>query len=53
MMLENIILNVVSRLRRPKDACSPSFANCRPKTNAAILWDMDHTKGRLCRGGIG
>jgi hypothetical protein len=23
----------------------------RPKTNAVILWDMGHTKGRLCKGG--
>jgi hypothetical protein len=33
--------------------CSPSYAGYRPKTNAAILWDMGHTKGRLCKGGIG
>jgi hypothetical protein len=25
----------------------------KPKTNAVIIWDMDHTKGRLCMGGIG
>jgi hypothetical protein len=25
----------------------------RPKTNAAISWDMSHTKGRLCKGEIG
>jgi hypothetical protein len=23
-----------------------------PKANAAILWVMDHTKRRLCKGGI-
>jgi hypothetical protein len=50
--LENIILNEV-RLRRPKIACSSSSADYRPKTNAAILWDMGHTKGRLHPGGIG
>jgi hypothetical protein len=27
--------------------------DCRPKTNVAILWDMDHTKERLGKGGIG
>jgi hypothetical protein len=40
----------LSRLRRPKAACSLSYVNCRPKTNAVILWDMGHTKGRLCKG---
>jgi hypothetical protein len=43
----------LARLRRLKAACSPSFVDCRPKTNAAILWDMGHTEGRLCKGGIG
>jgi hypothetical protein len=28
------------------------YADCRPKTNAAILWDTGHMKGRLCKGGI-
>jgi hypothetical protein len=42
-----------ARLRRPKAACSPSYADCRPKTNAAILWGTGHTKGRLCKGGMG
>jgi hypothetical protein len=41
------------KLRRPKIACSPSYADYRPKTNAAMLLDMGHTKGRLCKGGIG
>jgi hypothetical protein len=40
------------RLKRPKIACSPSYADYRPKTNAAILWDTGHTKGRPCTGGI-
>jgi hypothetical protein len=37
----------------PKATCSPSYVDYRPKTNAAILWDMGHTKGRLCKGAIG
>jgi hypothetical protein len=41
------------RLRRPKITCSPSSVNYRAKTNAEILLDTDHTKGRLCMGGIG
>jgi hypothetical protein len=40
-------------LRRPKAACSPSYTDYRPKTNAVILWDRGHTKERLCKGGIG
>jgi hypothetical protein len=43
----------LARLRRPKAACSPSYADCRPKTNAAISWDMGHTMRRLCKAGIG
>jgi hypothetical protein len=43
----------LARLRWPKTACSLSYVDCRPKTNAAILWGMGHTKGRLCKGGIG
>jgi hypothetical protein len=35
------------KLRRPKISCSPSYADCRPKTNAVILLDMGHTlKGK-------
>jgi hypothetical protein len=33
---ENIILSE-DRLRRPKIACSPSYADYRTKTNAAIF----------------
>jgi hypothetical protein len=40
------------RLKRPKATYSPSYVDCRPKTNAAIFWDMGHNKGRLCNGGI-
>jgi hypothetical protein len=43
----------LARLRRPKATCSPSYADNKPKTNAVILWDMGHTKGRLCKEGIG
>jgi hypothetical protein len=44
----------LARLRRLKEATySSSYVNCRPKINAAISWDMGHTKGRLCKGGIG
>jgi hypothetical protein len=42
MELENIILSEVSQAQKVKAACSPSYADCRPKTNAAILWDTDH-----------
>jgi hypothetical protein len=34
------------RFRRQKVAWFPSYADYRPKTNAAILWDTDHTDGR-------
>jgi hypothetical protein len=43
----------LARLKRPKVTCSSSYVDCRPKTNAAILWDMHHTKGRLCKERIG
>jgi hypothetical protein len=51
--LENIILGEVSQAQRPKATCSPSNTDYRPKANAAILWDMGHTKRRPCKGGIG
>jgi hypothetical protein len=28
------------------------LADYRPKTNAGVLWDMGHTKGRLCKGAV-
>jgi hypothetical protein len=34
---------MLPRLRKPKIACSPSYVNYRPKTNAAILLDLGHT----------
>jgi hypothetical protein len=43
----------LARLRRTKAACFTTYVDCSPKTNVAILWDMGHTKGRLCKGGIG
>jgi hypothetical protein len=46
MELENIILGKV-RLRMPKIACSPLYADYRLKTNAVIL-----TKGNMHTGGI-
>jgi hypothetical protein len=30
------------RLRRPKIACSPSYMDYRPKTNAVMLLNMGH-----------
>jgi hypothetical protein len=39
----------LARLRKPKAACSLSYADYRPKTNAAVLWNRGHTKGRLCK----
>jgi hypothetical protein len=33
----------LAMLRRPKIACSPSYADDRPKTNVVILLDMSHT----------
>jgi hypothetical protein len=43
----------LARLNRPKATYSLSYADFRPKTNAAILWDIGHIKGRMCEGGIG
>jgi hypothetical protein len=42
MELENINLKI-ARLRRPKIACSSSYADYTPKTNAVILLGMGHT----------
>jgi hypothetical protein len=38
----------LARLRRPKIACSPSYADYRPKTNTVILLDMGHTVRGVC-----
>jgi hypothetical protein len=42
----------LARLRKPKDACSLSHVEYRPKTNTVILWDTGHTKKRSCIEGI-
>jgi hypothetical protein len=36
MELDDIILSEVSRVRKPKAACFPSYVDYRPKTNAVI-----------------
>jgi hypothetical protein len=51
--LENIILSGVSQAQRPKAKLAPSCEDYRPTTNAAMLWDTGHTKGRPCTGAIG
>jgi hypothetical protein len=43
MELEIIILKEISQVQKAKIACSPSYADYRPETNAVILLDMDHT----------
>jgi hypothetical protein len=40
--LENIILSKVSRLRRPKIVCSPSYADFRSRAKAIMLLDLGH-----------
>jgi hypothetical protein len=53
MELENIILSKVSQVSEHANiACSPSYADYRPKTNAVILLDMSCTL-RGCMGVIG
>jgi hypothetical protein len=42
----------LARFRRPETAFSPSHADYRPTTNAAISWDRGHTKGWSLMGGI-
>jgi hypothetical protein len=43
MELENMILSEVSLAQKAKKiACSPSYVEYRPKTNAIILLDMGH-----------
>jgi hypothetical protein len=34
------------RFRRPKIACSPSYADYKPKTNAVILLDIGRNRER-------
>jgi hypothetical protein len=42
MELENIILSDVSQAPRSKILYSPSYVDCRLKTNAIILLAMGH-----------
>jgi hypothetical protein len=53
MELENIILSEVSQAQKTKVSFSSSYEDYQPKTNAAILWDTGHTKGRPQTGAIG
>jgi hypothetical protein len=56
MELENTILSEVSQAQKDKScmlSINQSNADCRPKTNAAVLWHTGHTKGRPCKGQIG
>jgi hypothetical protein len=53
MELENNILSEVSQAPKAKSCMFSAAENWlsvdyRPKTNAAILWDTGHTKGKLC-----
>jgi hypothetical protein len=43
----------LARLRRPKEPHVLPHVDYRPKTNASILWNMGHTKGRLHIAEIG
>jgi hypothetical protein len=43
----------LARLRRPKAMCSLSYVKNRTNTNAAILRNTGHTKGRSTTGGVG
>jgi hypothetical protein len=52
MELENILSEVI-QVQKAITACSSSYADFRPKTNAAILWNMGHIKGRPHMGRIG
>jgi hypothetical protein len=52
MESKNIILSEVSQSQKAK-SCLFSYADYRPKTNTAILWNTGHTKERSPTGGIG
>jgi hypothetical protein len=39
------------RLRRPEITYSPSYADYRPNTNAAILWDRNYIKESYAQEG--
>jgi hypothetical protein len=53
MELENMILSEVSQAQKAKSCRFSLICRLRPKANAAILWDMGHTKGRPHMRGIG
>jgi hypothetical protein len=53
MELENINLSEAIQAQKNKSHMFPSYVDYRPKTNAEILWDMHHTKGRTHMGDIG
>jgi hypothetical protein len=53
MELENTILSEVSQAQKAKSYMFSFICKLQIKTNAAILWDTGHTKGRLCKGRIG
>jgi hypothetical protein len=42
MEMENIILSMVTRLRRPKIICSPSYEDFRSRANTAMWLDFGH-----------
>jgi hypothetical protein len=42
----------LAKLRRPKITCSPSYVDCRPKSNAVIFLAMSQTKVRTHTGRI-
>jgi hypothetical protein len=41
---------MLAKLRRPKMACSPSYADYRPKTNTEMLLHMGHTLKEIAHG---
>jgi hypothetical protein len=48
---KNSILSEVSQTQKAKSH-SLSYVECRPNTNAEILWNTGHTKGKSHTGGI-
>jgi hypothetical protein len=53
MELGNVILSEVSQTSKGQKPHVLSHMWIVDLKHAAILWDMGHTKGRLCKGGIG
>jgi hypothetical protein len=49
MELENIILSEVSQDQKAKVTCFLSYVEYRPNTNASVLWNIGHIKGRSHR----